>query len=75
MFLVIIIIFFRYVSGVAVLTTSEKLVKKVRNTRLCSPSGKDNYLAVVAGQPRYDNCKIKLGLKVEEDPKKGKRVS
>lgn len=62
-------------SGVAILTTSEKVTQKVSKARSRGPTGKDNYLAVVAGVPRYNNSEVKLGFKLEEDPTKGKRVS
>ncbi|KAG8301484.1 tRNA pseudouridine synthesis [Homalodisca vitripennis] len=64
----------KYVSGVAILTTSPELVEHINKGRAHAPTGKDKYLAVVVGVPRYASGTIKLGFKLEQHPKKGKRV-
>lgn len=66
---------FRYVSGVAILTTSKEYVEFINKCRLHAPTGKDKYLAVVVGTPRFQESNIKLGFKLEDNAKIGKRVS
>lgn len=66
---------FRYVSGVAILTTNPELVDKINVVHAHAPTGKDKYTAVVVGVPRHSSGVVKLGLKLEFKENIGKKVS